>query len=131
VRNALTAVGAPLDVAALAAGGVVYDGMFLLGAGDILVGMILAAIAAYTIDHNWKGAIAYSLFGAACAWVGFIHSAELRWVPAVSDTVSFATAWGPTLGYLGMAALLAGMMVYNREATPRTAPPAKVAAGAD
>ena len=131
VRNALTAVGAPLDVAALAAGGVIYDGMFLLGAGDILVGMILAAIAAYTIDHNWKGAIGYSLFGAACAWVGFIHSAVLRWVPATSDTVSFATAWGPTLGYLVMAALLAGMMVYSREATPRTAPPAKAAAGAD
>ncbi len=131
VRNALNAVGAPLDIAALAAGGVVYDGMALLGAGDILVGMILAAIAAYTIDHNWKGAIGYSLFGALCAWVGFIHSSALRWVPAASETVSFTTAWGPTLGYLGIAALLAGMMVYTRAATPSTAPTAEVAAGAD
>jgi len=128
VRNAVGAVGAQLDVGALAAGGVVYDGMALLGAGDILVGMILAAIAAYTIDRNWKGAIGYSLFGALCAWVGFIHSSQLRWIPAVSDTVSFSTAWGPTLGYLAMAALLAGMMVYARETTASPAPKAEAAA---
>jgi adenine/guanine/hypoxanthine permease len=131
VRNAVGAVGAPLDVAVLAQGGVVYDGMALLGAGDILVGMILAAIAAYTIDHNWKGAIGYSLFGALCAWVGFIHSSQLRWVPAVTDTVGFSTAWGPTLGYLAMAALLTGMMVYTRETAPLMAPVEQAGAAAD
>ncbi len=131
VRNALGAVGADLDIAALAAGGVIYDGMALLGAGDILVGMILAAIAAYTIDHNWKGAIGYSLFGALCAWVGFIHSSVLRWVPDSAAAGSFAAAWGPTLGYLAMAALLAGMMVYTRETASKPAPTAGAVAGAD
>ena len=131
VANALGAVGAPIDVGLLASNGVVYDGMRLLGQGDILVGMILAAIAAYTIDRNWKGAIGYSLFGALCAWVGFIHSSQLRLIPSVTETTNFATAWGPTLGYLAMAALLAGMMAYSREEAAAPAPPAKASAGAD
>ena len=134
VRNTVGALGGSLDagtLSALAGNGVVYNGMFLLGAGDILVGMILAAIAAFTIDHNWKGAIGYSLFGALCAYVGFIHSSVLRWVPDIGVSGSFASAWGPTLGYLAMAALLAGMMVYSRSEATAPAAPAKAAAGAD
>lgn len=121
VFNTLGAVGAlPPDLNALASNGVAYNGMALLGAGDILVGMILAAIAAYTIDRNWKGAIGYSLFGALCAYVGFIHSTELRLVPNIEAAGGFGNAWGPTIGYLAIAALLAVMMVYTRRETVPT-----------
>jgi len=99
-----------------------------MGAGAILVGMILAAIAAYVIDRNWKGAIGYSLFGAACAWVGFIHSTELRLVPSVGPA-GFNASWGPIIGYLAMAVLFLVMMLYKPKAAEE-APPAEEAAGA-
>jgi AGZA family xanthine/uracil permease-like MFS transporter len=116
VDNALGAAGtnaATLGIDTLAGAGVSYAGMAVLGAGAILVGMILAAIAAYVIDRNWKAAIGYSLFGAACAWVGFIHSTELRLLPVVGPA-GFNAAWGPVIGYLAMALLFLIMMWYTR-----------------
>ena len=116
VDNGLSAAGtnaATLGMDALAGAGVSYGGMAVLGAGAILVGMILGAIAAFVIDHNWKGAIGYSLFGAACAWVGFIHSSELRFFPTVGAN-GFNAAWGPFIGYLAMALLFVLMMFYRR-----------------
>ena len=116
VDNALGAAGtsaAQLGMDKLAGSGVSYAGIAVLGAGSILVGMILAAIAAYVIDRNWKGAIGYSLFGAACAWVGFIHSSQLRFFPEVGPA-GFNAAWGPIIGYLAMALLFLVMMWYTR-----------------
>jgi adenine/guanine/hypoxanthine permease len=116
VDNTLGAAGtnaATLGVDKLAGSGVPYAGIAVLGAGAILVGMILAAIVAFVIDRNWRGAIGYSLFGAACAWVGFIHSTELRWMPTVGES-GFNAAWGPVIGYLAMAVLFTGMMFYTR-----------------
>ena len=116
VDNALGAAGtsaAQLGTDTLAGAGVSYAGIAVLGAGSILVGMILAAIAAYVIDRNWKGAIGYSLFGAACAWVGFIHSSQLRFFPVVGPA-GFNAAWGPVIGYLAMALLFVVMMWYTR-----------------
>jgi AGZA family xanthine/uracil permease-like MFS transporter len=120
VNNALGAAGtnaATLGLDKLAGGGVSYAGMSVLGAGAILVGMILAAIAAYVIDRNWKGAIGYALFGAACSWVGFIHSSALRFIPKVGAD-GFNAAWGPVIGYLAMAVLFAVMMFYTRKDAP-------------
>lgn len=116
VNNGLSAAGTnatTLGMEALVGAGVSYGGMQVLGAGAILVGMILGAIAAYVIDHNWKGAILYSLFGAACAWVGFIHSSELRLLPVVGER-GFNAAWGPVIGYLAMALLFFLMMLYRK-----------------
>lgn len=121
VDNTLSVAGtnaSTIGLDALAGGGVSYAGMAVLGAGAILVGMILAAIAAYVIDRNWKGAIGYSLFGAACAWVGFIHSTELRWIPTVGER-GFNAAWGPVIGYLAMAVLFVVMMYYTRNEPPQ------------
>ncbi len=116
IDNALGAAGtnaATVGLDALAGSGITYQGIAVLGAGAILVGMILAAIAAYVIDRNWKGAAAYALFGAACAWVGFIHSSQLRLLPQVGAS-GFNAAWGPTLGYISMAVLFLLMMVYTK-----------------
>jgi hypothetical protein len=91
--------------------------------------MILAAIAAYVIDRNWKGAIGYSLFGALCAYVGFIHATELRLLPNL-DPANFSSAWGPTVGYLSIAALLTVMMYYTRNETAPQVIEQQAAAGA-
>ena len=83
VNNALGAAGTnagTLGAGTLASNGVEYSGMVVLGAGSILVGMILAAIVATSLTAL-ESAIGYTLFGAACAWVGFIHSAKLRFIP--------------------------------------------------
>jgi len=117
IDNALGAAGTnamTLGVDVLQGSGVSYSGMSVLGAGAILVGMILGAIAAYVIDHNWKGAIWYSIFGAACAWIGFIHSTELRLIPTIGAN-GFNAAWGPIIGYLAMALLFFLMKLYRKD----------------
>lgn len=121
VNNALGVAGtnaATLGLDKLAGGGVSYAGMTVLGAGPILIGMILAAIVAFVIDHNWKGAIGYALFGAVCSWFGFIHSSVLRFIPNVGPD-GFNAAWGPVIGYLAMAVLFALMMYYTRNEPPQ------------
>jgi len=114
--NTLGAAGtnaAEVGLDALAQNGITYEGIALLGAGAILVGMILAAITAHIIDRNWDGAIGYSLFGAACAWVGFIHSSVLRWIPDINSG-SFNNIWGPTVGYLSLALLFFLMKNFTK-----------------
>ena len=114
--NALGAAGTSafdLGLDVLAGSGINYAGIAVLGAGAILVGMILAAIVAFVIDRNWKGAISYSLFGAVCSWVGFIHSSQLRWIPKVGAG-GFNVAWGPTIGYLSMAFLFSLIVYYKK-----------------
>lgn len=106
IDNALNAAGtsaAALGTAALAGAGVFYAGMRDLGAGAILVGMILAAITAYIIDKNFKAAIGYSLFGAICSFFGIIHATQF----------GLNQALGPTLGYLLVAVTCLGMMYYK------------------
>ncbi|MBI3762583.1 MAG: hypothetical protein HY260_12085 [Chloroflexi bacterium] len=49
---------------------------------------------------------------------GITHATQLRLFPDVAKG-SFSNAWGPTIGYIAVAALLAGMIYYTRsEAAP-------------
>ncbi|MHB1294127.1 MAG: xanthine permease [Anaerolineae bacterium] len=111
IDNSLGAAGtsaAAVGADTLASAGVYYSGMALLGAGPILVGMILAAVAAYIIDKNWIGAIGYAVFGAVCSFFGIIHAAQL----------GIGMAWGATIGYLAIAAIALVMMLTRKETTP-------------
>jgi AGZA family xanthine/uracil permease-like MFS transporter len=116
-----------LTVAKLASAGVVYDGMRNLGAGAILVGMILAAILAYIIDRRWWWAAGWAVFGAVMSFFGFIHAGEL----------GLNRAPGMEIGYLGIALTCALMFYYGRsqgiepimDDTPRDAPPAPESSG--
>jgi adenine/guanine/hypoxanthine permease len=99
---------AELGTGNLAGAGLYYSGMALLGAGPILVGMILAAIAAYIIDRNWVGAIGYSLFGAISSFFGIIHATEL----------GIGQAWGPLAGYVAIALVAGIMMLTKRQQVP-------------
>jgi AGZA family xanthine/uracil permease-like MFS transporter len=116
IDNALGAAGtsaAEVGYAALAGAGVTYQGMAVLGAGAILVGMILAAIVAYIIDKNYRAAIGYAIFGAACSWFGVIHSSQFQLLPKASAS-TFSLAFGPTIGYLAIAGICLGMFFYTR-----------------
>lgn len=107
IDNSLGAAGtsaAKLGIATLASGGVVYDGIRNLGAGAILVGMILAAIVAFIIDRKWMSAAGYAVFGASMSFFGFIHATQL----------GFNRAPGPAIGYLGIGLTCVFMMYYTR-----------------
>ena len=76
VDGALNAAGtsaAKVGMDALSGSGLVYHGMELLGGGAILAGMILGAIAAFIIDHDFWKAARYAVAGGVLSWFGFIH----------------------------------------------------------
>jgi AGZA family xanthine/uracil permease-like MFS transporter len=102
VDGALTAAGtsaAQVGMAKLNDAGVVYRGMEVLGGGAILAGMILASVAAFIIDNNFKHAAIYAVAGAVLSFFGFIHGAKL----------GFGEAADVALGYLLLAGICVGM----------------------
>jgi AGZA family xanthine/uracil permease-like MFS transporter len=93
VDSALAAAGTSagkVGAAALGGTGVVYHGMELLGGGAVLAGLVLGAMAAFIIDRQFKMAAMYAFAGAALAFFGFIHGAQLGW--AVSPMVALGYA---------------------------------------
>ena len=61
VHDALLAAGTSVQevgVEALAAGGVLYGGLATIGAGSVLVGMVLGTIAVFVIDRRFIHAAA-------------------------------------------------------------------------
>lgn len=108
VDNALTAAGTAareLGYEALRSAGVVYKGMEILGAGAILSGMILGAICVFILDRRFREAAYYALFGAVCAFFGFIHAPQL----------GFGAATLPAVGYVLIALACYVMALYRPE----------------
>lgn len=111
IDNALNAAGtnaAEVGDAALEGGGVYYAGLQILGSSAILVGLLLAAITVFIIDHKFYWAAYYALFAAAASFFGLIHATEFE----------FNAAGGPALGYLGLAVLAVAMKWRNPELEP-------------
>jgi AGZA family xanthine/uracil permease-like MFS transporter len=93
VDSALAAAGTSagkVGAAALGGTGVVYHGMELLGGGAVLAGLVLGAMAAFIIERQFKMAAMYAFAGAALAFFGFIHGAQLGW--AMSPMVALGYA---------------------------------------
>jgi AGZA family xanthine/uracil permease-like MFS transporter len=114
VDGALTAAGTSADaiLEAMAANGVLYEGMTKLGGGAILSGLILGAIAVFLLDRKPKLASAYALAGAVLSYFGFIHA----------EQVQFGQGGFPpaiTVGYLLLAALCYGFSYLPYEETSR------------
>jgi adenine/guanine/hypoxanthine permease len=81
IDNALAAAGtsaSEVGTGALAGAGVVYAGLHALGAGSVLAGMVLGAIAVFLIDRKFLWAAGYAGFGAMLAAVGLIHGDEVE-----------------------------------------------------
>jgi AGZA family xanthine/uracil permease-like MFS transporter len=100
--------------AALAAHGVVYQGMRLFGGGATLAGMILGSIAAFIIDRRFDRAGIYALIGAVLAFFGFINGTAL----------GFANSSSVALGYL-----LLGLICMALSRYPAAAPSAMLEEG--
>ncbi len=99
IDGALGAAGVQVTpdlVANMAGGGVLYDGLAILGNGAILTGLILAAVAVFIIEHEFRKAAAFAFAGAVLTFFGFMHG------PALGIDVTPAVA----LGYAMVAAFL-------------------------
>ena len=76
VDGALGAAGtnaSTVTYEALGQQGVVYAGLERLGAGAVLSGLVLAAIAYFIIAKEYSRAIVYTLIAGVLALVGLIH----------------------------------------------------------
>lgn len=99
--NALSAAGlsaADVGMDALISGGVVYPGMAALGAGSIIVGMILGSLMVFIMDHNWKKAGITSAIGCVLSFFGFIHG---------GGSLGFNVSPSMSLGYLFVTVIFA------------------------
>ena len=70
--------------------GVLYHGLEVLGAGAILGGMVLGAIAAFVIDKKYTEAAYFAAAGAVLTFFGFMHGEAVG--IAVSPSVAAAYA---------------------------------------
>ncbi len=108
-------------------GGVVYQGMELLGSGAVLAGLILGAIAVFVIDRAFDRAIVSALIGAGLSVLGLIHAPHLIYHERGAEWLLEIP--GPVfLGYLfaavvfGVLAWRAGRGTIGEMATLRTTP---------
>jgi AGZA family xanthine/uracil permease-like MFS transporter len=69
--------------------------------------MVLAAIAAFIIDHNFKKAAVYALAGAVLSFIGFIHGERLGFGQGDAPQIA--------LGYLLLAAICYGLALRGAE----------------
>jgi AGZA family xanthine/uracil permease-like MFS transporter len=109
IDGALAAAGtsaAKVGLDKLAATGVVYHGLELLGGGAVLAGLILGAIATFIIDRQFERAAIYAAAGAVLAFFGFIHGTSL----------GFGNSAPVALGYVFMAIVCVVFTLQEREA---------------
>lgn len=89
IKNAINATGGTLDYGALSNTGIPLLGWERLGAGDILVGMLLASIAIFIIDRRFLVAAIYSLITGGFAFFGFIHALEIGWAQGADVAIGY------------------------------------------
>jgi adenine/guanine/hypoxanthine permease len=97
--GALGAAGtsaAAVGMEKLAATGVLYRSLEVLGGGSILAGLVLGAIGAFVIERKFTEASAFAAAGAVLTFFGFMHGESIGF--AVTPTV--AAAYTPVAGFL-------------------------------
>jgi AGZA family xanthine/uracil permease-like MFS transporter len=85
--------------------GLNYEGLFVLGQGAIIVGMVLGSLTVFIIDNRFKAASITALLASVLSFFGIIHSAGvgLNMHPTMS------------LGYLGVSVILYLYVVFNKK----------------
>ncbi|NDV13556.1 regulator [Crenobacter caeni] len=103
VDGSLDAVGASAVTlgSELAQRGILYEGMFRLGQGAIISGLLFGAITVFLIDRRFSHAAGYALAGGVLSFFGFIHGPAIGW--AVSPQLA---------GAYGLVALMCWLFRY-------------------
>jgi AGZA family xanthine/uracil permease-like MFS transporter len=94
VDNSLGAAGtsaATIGFEKLGQVGVLYQGLAVMGGGAILGGLVLGAIAAYTIDREFHKAAGFALAGAVLSFFGFMHGEAIGLMQAPLVALSYGT----------------------------------------
>jgi AGZA family xanthine/uracil permease-like MFS transporter len=107
IDNALSAAGttaAQLGDEKLTNAGLVYHGLHVLGQGATLAGIVFGAIVTFILEKQLMRAAVAALVGSALSWIGLLHADEVGW----------AAAPGVAVGYLLLAATLAGIGLLQR-----------------
>jgi AGZA family xanthine/uracil permease-like MFS transporter len=93
IDNSLGAAGtsaAAIGAEKLGQVGVLYQGLAVMGGGAILAGLILGAIAAYTIDRAFRKAAGFAFAGAVLSFFGFMHGEAIGVGQAPLVALSYA-----------------------------------------
>jgi AGZA family xanthine/uracil permease-like MFS transporter len=107
IDNALAAAGttaAQLGEDKLAAAGLVYHGLHILGQGATLAGIVLGATVTFILEKQLFRAAIAACSGAIMCWIGLLHAEQVGW----------AAAPQVALGYLMLAAVLVGIGLLQR-----------------
>jgi AGZA family xanthine/uracil permease-like MFS transporter len=105
VHDALLAAGTSVDKVGadvLANGGVLYGGLATLGAGSVLVGMILGSVAVFVIDRRFIRAAAACVVGGVLTLVGLIHAEEVHVFSNPKIALGYGLAAVTCLAYAAM-----------------------------
>ena len=123
IDGALTAAGtsaAAVGSAKLAATGVLYDGLTVLGDGATLAGIIIGSVAVFIIEREFHKAAAFALAGAVLTFLGLMHA----------EAIGFARSPTVAASYLIVAAMLFLCSKYAEVSAAEEAEPIGVAAEA-
>ena len=99
IDGALGAAGVQMTpelMAGMAMNGVLYHGLEVFGAGAILTGLILAAVAVFVIERKFEMAAAFAFAGAVLTFFGFMHGEAV----GVAVTPGVAAAYVLVAGFL-------------------------------
>ena len=99
IDGALAAAGtnaATVGSAKLAATGVLYDGLAILGDGATLAGIIIGSVAVFIIEREFHKAAAFAAAGAVLTFLGLMHA----------EAIGFGRSPGVAASYLIVAGML-------------------------
>lgn len=88
----------PELLAGMKTNGVLYHGLEVFGAGAILTGLVLAAVAVFVIERRFEMAAIFAFAGAVMTFFGFMHG----------EAVGIAVTPGVAAAYVVVAAFLYG-----------------------
>jgi AGZA family xanthine/uracil permease-like MFS transporter len=118
VDGALGAAGtnaATVGYPALGNQGVLYAGLERLGAGAVLAGLILGAIAVFVINREYSRAIVYTLIAGLLSLVGLIHDPAGLIFANVNGAWQIRTPEPIWIGYV-FAAIVIGTAAWRERA---------------
>jgi AGZA family xanthine/uracil permease-like MFS transporter len=110
IDSALGAAGtsaAQIGSAKLAANGVLYDGLAVLGDGATLAGIIMGSVTVFIIEREFEKAAAFSAVGAVLTFLGLMHA----------EAIGFGRSPTVAASYLAVAVVLFVCSKYASFAT--------------
>ncbi|CAN5334355.1 MAG: hypothetical protein ACSLEW_09400 [Nocardioides sp.] len=105
IDNALASAGtsaAALGDAALEQNSVMYHGLMVLGAGAVLVGMLLGAITAYIIDRKFLMAGIFLLGAAVLSFFGIVNAEKVEVNANFEMTLAYVMAAVVCFAFIAM-----------------------------